>query len=257
MRATFSHVCWILGCAALSLAVPQFGAAAQVPTSPAAPESARYQTREPHDPDGTGKFYLGREIAQVMGHDAANWLERPERETEERPSLLLESLNLKPGDAVADVGAGSGYLSWRMARQVGERGRVYAVDIQQEMLDLISKNMAERKITNVVPVLGSITNAALPANAVDCVIMVDVYHEFSHPFEMVQSICQALKPAGRIVFVEYRAEDASVPIKPVHKMKEAQVRTEMAAQPLEWVETTEVLPWQHIIVFRSKALRPK
>ena len=225
------------------------------PTLPSGP--ARYEVRDQHDPNGIGKFYLGREIAQVMGHQGADWLERPEREAEEKPSLLMETLRLQLGEVVADIGAGTGYLSWRMALQVGNKGRVYAVDIQQEMLDLIARNMAARQITNVIPVLGTITNAALPSKAVDCAIMVDVYHEFSHPFEMVHSLAEALKPGGRLVFVEYRAEDPSVPIKEVHKMTEAQVRKEMAPQPLEWAETLEILPWQHIIVFRKRASAPK
>jgi ubiquinone/menaquinone biosynthesis C-methylase UbiE len=187
-----------------------------------------------------------------MGHQAADWLERPEREAEEKPDLLLKALKLKSGDAVADIGAGTGYYSWRMAKEVGEKGLVYAVDIQEEMLDLLASKMAERKIANVKGVLGTVTDPKLPAQAVDLVLMVDVYHEFDHPFEMMRAICQALKPGGRVAFVEFRAEDPKVPIKEVHKMSEAQVRKEMAAQPLEWVETIATLPWQHIIVFRKK-----
>jgi protein-L-isoaspartate O-methyltransferase len=213
----------------------------------------RYELREKHDPNGIGKFYMGREIAHVMGHQGADWLERPEREEEEKPGLLLEALKLKPGDAVADIGAGTGYLSWRMAGLVGGKGRVYAVDIQQEMLDLLARKMAERKVTNVIPALGAISDARLPTNAIDLAIMVDVYHEFSHPQEMMESICRALKPGGRLVFVEYREEDPQVPIKRVHKMSEAQVRKEAEAQPLEWIETIKTLPRQHIIIFRKKA----
>ena len=217
-----------------------------------ATNSSRYEYRREHDLNGIGKFYMGREIAHVMGHQAADWLERPEREAEEKPDLLIETLKLKPGNVVADIGAGTGYYSWRMANLVGETGLVYAVDIQQEMLDLLAKRLAERKITNVKGVLGTITDPKLPARSVDLVLMVDVYHEFDHPFEMMQAICQALKPGGRVVFVEFRAEDPKVPIKEVHKMSEAQVRKEMSAQPLEWVETIATLPWQHVIVFRKK-----
>ena len=217
-----------------------------------ATNSPRYELRRQHDPNGIGKFYLGREIAHVMGHQAADWLERPEREAEEKPDLLVEALKLKSGDVVADIGAGTGYYSWRMASFVGDKGLVYAVDIQQEMLDLLAKRMAERKITNVKGVLGTITDPKLPPRSVDLVLMVDVYHEFDHPFEMMQAICQSLKPGGRVVFVEFRAEDPKVPIKEVHKMSEAQVRKEMSAQPLEWVETIATLPWQHIVVFRKK-----
>ena len=218
-----------------------------------ATNSSQYQYHREHDPNGIGKFYLGREIAHVMGHQAADWLERPEREAEEKPDLLLEALKLKSGDVVADIGAGTGYYSWRMAKDVGEKGVVYAVDIQQEMLDLLAQKMAERKISNVKGVLGTITDPKLPAHSVDLVLMVDVYHEFDHPFEMMKAICQALKPGGRVVFVEFRAEDPKVPIKEVHKMSEAQVRKEMSAQPLEWVETIATLPWQHVIVFKKKS----
>ena len=217
-----------------------------------ATNSSHYQYHREHDPNGIGKFYLGREIAHVMGHQAADWLERPEREAEEKPDLLLEALKLKSGDVVADIGAGTGYYSWRMAKDVGEKGVVYAVDIQEEMLDLLAQKMAERKISNVKGVLGTITDPKLPAHSVDLVLMVDVYHEFDYPFEMMQAICKALKPGGRVVFVEFRAEDPKVPIKEVHKMSEAQVRKEMSAQPLEWVETIATLPWQHIIVFQKK-----
>ena len=213
----------------------------------------RYEYRQQHDPNGIGKFYLGREIAHVMGHQAADWLERPEREDEEKPELLLKALKLKPGDAVADIGAGTGYYSWRMAKAVGESGLVYAVDIQQEMLELLAKKMAERKMTNVKGVLGTITDPKLKSNSLDLVLMVDVYHEFDHPYEMLQAICQALKPDGRVVFVEFRAEDPKVPIKEVHKMSEAQVRKEMSVQAVEWAETIETLPWQHIIIFKKKA----
>jgi ubiquinone/menaquinone biosynthesis C-methylase UbiE len=212
-----------------------------------------YSYRTDHDPDGIGKYYAGREIAQVMGHQGADWLERPERQQEERPDLLLQLLPLRPGDVAADIGAGTGYLSWRMAEKVGEKGRVDCVDIQQEMLDLLSKNMSARHTTNFVTVLGTITDAGLPANSVDLVLMVDVYHEFDHPYEMMQSIVRGLKPGGRIAWVEYRAEDPNVPIKPLHKMSEAQVRKEAALLPaLEWVETIEKLPRQHVFILRKK-----
>lgn len=227
--------------------------AAESGESAAPPKSASaYEIREVHDPNGTGKFYLGREIAQVMGHQGAGWLERPEREQEERPDLLIDALKLKRGDAVADIGAGTGYHSWRMAQKVGDKGVIHAVDIQQEMLDALAKRMAERGVTNVQGVLGTITDPKLPANSIDLVLMVDVYHEFSHPYEMMTAICGALRPGGRVVFVEFRAEDPKVPIKEVHKMSEAQVRKEMAVHPLEWTETIHVLPWQHMIVFKKR-----
>ena len=213
----------------------------------------RYEMRAEHDPNGIGKFYLGREIAHVMGHQAAGWLERPEREEEERTDLLLEALKLKPGEMVADIGAGSGYFSWRMARQVAPEGKVYAVDIQQEMLDLMMRNMGKRRITNVVPVLGTTSDPRLPAEGVDTMLMVDVYHEFDQPYEMVESMLRGLKPGGRIVLVEYRGEDPNVPIKLVHKMSEAQAKKEMAVfLQLKWEETIPVLPQQHIMIFRKK-----
>jgi SAM-dependent methyltransferase len=213
----------------------------------------RYEFRRDHNPDGIGKFYLGREIAHVMGHEGANWLERPERATEENSEKLVEELNLKPGEVVADIGAGSGYYSRRLARKVAPGGRILAVDIQPEMLVLLTNRAVAEGLTNIVPVLGTVTDPKLPAGSVDLALLVDVYHEFDFPYEMIQALCRSLKPGGRVVFVEFRAEDPKVPIKPVHKMSEAQVKKEMAVQPLEWVETNEVLPWQHIIVFRKPA----
>ena len=215
-------------------------------------DSPRYEIRQDHDPDGIGKFYLGREIAHVMGHQAADWLERPERQTEERPDLLLAALKLKQGDVVADIGAGTGFYTRRLAKLVGDKGLVYAVDIQPEMLDLLTNKMAELNLHNIKPILGSLTDPKLPPDSTDLILMVDVYHEFDHPYEMVAAMTRALKPGGRIVFVEFRAEDPDVPIKRVHKMSEAQVRKEMAIQPLQWSETIETLPRQHIIIFRRK-----
>ncbi len=211
-----------------------------------------YTYRDNHDPDGIGKFYAGREIAQVMGHQGADWLERPEREEEERPDLLLQCLPLHPGEVAADIGAGTGYLSWRMAKIVGDKGRVYCVDIQPEMLDLLARKMAEHHTTNFQAVLGTNTDTHLPAHSVDLVLMVDVYHEFDYPYEMMQSIVRALKPGGRVVWVEYRAEDPAVPIKLLHKMSEAQVRKEAALLPLQFVEAIEKLPRQHIFIFQKK-----
>ena len=219
-------------------------------SSPASPP--RYEIRADHDPNGIGTFYMGREIAHVMGHQAADWLERPEREREERPDLLIPALKLRPGDAVADIGAGTGYYTRRLAKPVGPNGVVYAVEIQQEMLDILTNKLAGEKIFNVKPVLGTITDPKLPRAAVDLILMVDVYHEFDHPFEMVAAMCQSLKPGGRMVFVEFRGEDPNVPIKLVHKMTEAQVRKEMSIHPLEWVETISTLPQQHVIVFRKQ-----
>jgi precorrin-6B methylase 2 len=215
----------------------------------------RYEERKDHDPNGIGKFYMDREIAQVMGHLGAGWLERPEREREEQPTLLMRALKLKPGDVVADIGAGSGYFTFRIAKEVGPRGKVYAVDIQKEMLAIIRRRMNARKVTNVAPVLGTITDPKLPPNAIDLILMVDVYHEFSHPYEMTKALVASLKPGGRLVFVEYRLEDPKVPIKLVHKMTEKQVVREMAPHPLRHVGTSGILPRQHIIIFEKKAAK--
>ena len=209
-----------------------------------------YTWKENVSRDATGKTYMGREIAHVMGHQGAGWLERPERDREEQPRLLMKLLDLKPGDVVADIGAGSGYHTRRMAKAVGPSGRVYAVDIQPEMLDILATKLTGEGVDNVVMVLGKIDSAELPSNSVDLVMTVDVYHEFSHPYEMIQSMCDALKPGGRMVFVEYRAEDKTVPIKWHHKMTAAQVKKEMEPHPLRWVKTvSDELPWQHFIVF--------
>ncbi len=195
---------------------------------------------------------MGREIAQVMGHEVADWLERPTRLSEEAPDLLVAQLSLKPGEMVADIGAGTGYFSRRLAQQVGPRGTVLAEDIQPEMLHLLSARMAAFGISNVVPVLGTTTDPQLPAASVDLVLLVDVYHEFDFPREMMEAICGALKPGGRVVLVEYRGEDPRVPIKVLHNMTEAQVRKEMAVLPLNWVQTNEVLPRQHILIFQKR-----
>ncbi len=223
------------------------------PADPAKPDESHYEFHKEHDPDGIGKFYMGREIAEVMGHEAAGWLERPEREKEEQPTKLLELLKVRPGDVIADVGAGSGYMSFRLAEAVGAKGKVYAEDIQPEMLDLIRKRMKDKKVENVEPLLGTITDPKLPAAGVDLILMVDVYHEFDHPLEMTEAMVKALKPGGRLVFVEYRLEDKDVPIKLVHKMSQKQVAKEMAPHPLRYVKTLDDLPWQHVIIFEKKA----
>jgi ubiquinone/menaquinone biosynthesis C-methylase UbiE len=212
-----------------------------------------YETRAEHDRNGIGKFFLGREIARVMGHQAADWLERPEREEEEKTDVMVEALKFREGEVVADIGCGSGYVSRKIAKKIGATGVVYGVDIQQEMLDLLAKRMAMFRITNVKPVLGTTTDPQVPPASCDTMIMVDVYHEFDQPYEMMRGMIAGLKPGGRIVFVEFRKEDPNVPIKEVHKMSEAQVRREMALHPeLEFVENIAVLPRQHLIVFRKK-----
>ena len=219
------------------------------------PDNSRYTYRVQHSRDGIGKFYMGREIAHVMGHLGAGWLERSSREIEERPQTLIRALKLKAGDKVADIGVGTGYFARRISRIIGPKGTVYGVDIQQEMLDLLGRNLKNSGIKNVKGVLGTISNPNLPTNTIDLVLMVDVYHEFSHPYEMIQNICNALKTGGRVAFVEYRMEDPKVPIKLLHKMSQLQVLKEASPHPLEWVETISVLPRQHIIIFKKTKLQ--
>ncbi|MDB5343732.1 MAG: Methyltransferase type 11 [Schlesneria sp.] len=214
-------------------------------------DTKRYQYRRDHDINGTGKFYMGREIAQVMSFHGAPWLERPEREEEERLSALVKLLKLKPGMVVADVGAGSGVITILMAREIGDDGKVMAIDIQKEMLQLLGEKLSRIGVKNVELVLGTEKSPKLERASIDLAIMVDVYHEFRFPFEMMEELSKTLKPGGRVAFVEYRREDPDVPIKLVHKMSEAQVKKEIT-QPefgLKWKETITDLPRQHIVVF--------
>ena len=215
-----------------------------------AAQGSRY-TSVPAGADGIGKRYMGRDVAAVMGWQGAAWLERQEREREERTDLLMTALALKAGMVVADVGAGTGYLSRRMAAAVGPGGKVLAVDVQPEMIEMLKQLARKAQLSQIVPVLGSETDVKLQPNSVDLAIMVDVYHELAYPFEVLASIIRALKPGGRVVFVEYRAEDSRVPIKELHKMSEAQVKREAAAHPLVWERTVGTLPWQHMVVFRK------
>jgi precorrin-6B methylase 2 len=211
-------------------------------------ENTVYQHRSIHSPDGIGKFYIGREIAKVMGHTEALWLERPSREAEEQPNQLVNALALKPTDVVADIGAGTGYFSFRMAQKL-PLGKVLAVDIQPQMLDMIEFLKKENHVSNIETILGTITEPNLPLNSTDLALMVDAYHEFSHPYEMMQGIVKALKKGGRVVLVEYRRENPFIPIKALHKMTQQQARKEMQAVGLRWLETKSFLPTQHVMVF--------
>lgn len=206
----------------------------------------------PATPGGIGKSYMGREIAQVMGWQGAQWLEREEREQEERGDLLLRELELKPGMDVMDVGAGTGYYARRMAALVGPKGKVFAIDVQPEMVAMLSAAAKKPEFGNIRPVLGSKKSVTLPKHIADLAIMVDVYHELEFPSEMLTSITHALRPGGRVVFVEYRAEDPHVPIKPLHKMSEAQIRREAEHNGLIWERTANTLPWQHVVIFKTK-----
>jgi SAM-dependent methyltransferase len=229
------------------------GAQARLAQQPAqSSDKPVYETRAVHDPDGIGKFYMGREIARVMGYQGAEWLERPERVEEERPDQVVEQMKLKPADVVADIGAGTGYFSFRIAPLV-RQGKVFAVDLQPEMLAIIEKRKKELKADNVVPLRSTETDTKLAENSVDVALMVDVYHEFSFPREMMLSLVKALKPGGRVVQIEYRGEDPDVPIKRLHKMTVAQCRKEMAVVGLVWKETKDFLPQQHFIVFEKPA----
>ncbi|MDQ3259569.1 MAG: class I SAM-dependent methyltransferase [Pseudomonadota bacterium] len=216
------------------------------------PASADLYRPIPATADGIGKSYLGRQIAQVMGWQGAQWLEREEREREERGDLLLRELGLKPGMNVMDVGAGTGYYSRRIAELVGPKGKVYAVDVQPEMVAMLDAVAKRPGLGNIQPVLGSDKSVTLPEDVADLAIMVDVYHELEFPSEMLTSIISALRPGGRLVFVEYRAEDPQVPIKPLHKMSEAQIRREAAQNGLIWERTANTLPWQHMVIFKTK-----
>jgi SAM-dependent methyltransferase len=215
-----------------------------------ATQSQRYVVG-PASADGIGKRYMGREIAAVMGWQGAAWLEREEREREERTDLLMKALDLKPGMVVADIGAGTGYISRRIAPAVASSGKVLAVDVQPEMIRMLQALAQQEQLTNIQALLGAEDDVKLAPDSVDLAIMVDVYHELAYPYEVLASIVRALKPGGRVVFVEYREEDPRVPIKPLHKMSEAQVRREAEVHPLVWERTVNGLPWQHVVIFRK------
>jgi ubiquinone/menaquinone biosynthesis C-methylase UbiE len=221
----------------------------QIATQPsiALIQSKYYSYRQPSF-DGTGKVYMGREIAQVMGHQGADWLERPDRATEEQPQKMVAALKLKSTDVVADIGAGTGYISQLIARQVPE-GKVLAVDVQPEMVELLKQRINRDKIANIQPQLGTETSPELPPASIDLAIMVDAYHEFSYPREMMTGIVSALKPGGRVVLTEYRGEDPLVFIKPRHKTTQKQIDREMKAVGLKLLKNENVLPQQHLFFF--------
>ena len=219
------------------------------PASSDAGTSDVYTYKKPSR-DGIGKFYHGREISQVMGFLGASWLEREQREREERTDLLVRSLGLEPHHVVADIGAGTGYFTFRMSPLVPD-GKVLAVDIQAEMLEVIEERQTNLGVTNVEGILGTEKSPNLPEASVDLVLMVDAYHEFNWPYEMMLNIVQSLRPGGRVVLVEYRGEDPTVPIKELHKMTVAQCRREMKAVGLKLQEKIDVLPQQHILIFEK------
>jgi ubiquinone/menaquinone biosynthesis C-methylase UbiE len=209
---------------------------------PAAP-SARGES-----PSAPGQ-YMGREIATTMHYSGAEWLTREKRQREEDCRRLLQELRVKPGDAVCDMGCGNGFYTLKLAQLAVKSGKVYAVDIQQEMLDMLKERTKKARLTNVVPLLGTEADPGLKENSLDLVLMVDVYHEFSRPEAMLKAIRKSLKPSGRIALAEFRAEDPKVPIKPEHKMSKRQILKEFSANGLKLVGQFDKLPWQHLMFF--------
>ena len=199
----------------------------------------------------------GRLIAPVMGVGGADWLERPERESEEAPSIAIQALKIQPGQVVADIGAGSGYYTVRLAREVGPTGKVYGTDIQQGMLDLLLGNVAKAKLDNVVTVLGTPDDPKLPPGTLDLALMVDVYHELAAPQAFIRKLRASLKPGGRLVLLEFRKEDPRVPIRPEHKMSVAEVRQELEPEGFTLSAVLDVLPWQHILVLTRSDAPPR
>ena len=232
-----------------SIALLAFGPGVHAQEGPAEGAPSHYTWREPSD-FGIGKMYMGREIGVVMSPEGASWLDRAERAREERPELLLEAMEIESDWVVADIGAASGYYTFRLSSRV-PKGRVLAVDIQRELLQLIEERSTLAGIDNVETVLGTIEDPGLPESGVDAVLLVDTYHEFSHPREMMDGVVRALKPGGRVFLVEFRGVDAELAVPAVHKMKEAQARLDLEDVGLEWVENRSVLPLHHFVVFRK------
>lgn len=202
------------------------------------------------DPNGIKKWYSGRQIAQVMSHYGIEWLERAERDQEENTSLLVKNLNIQAGMKIADIGAGSGYYSSLLSKKVGN-GKVYAVDVESEMIAFLYERIKQEKTTNIFPILSSEQSIPLPANSIDLMLLVDVYHEFSYPYEMGKTMLDALVPGGKLVLVEYRSEDPRVPIKTIHKMSEKQAVKEFKAAGFVFEKNISNLPWQHCLIFRK------
>lgn len=228
--------------------IPGATTTSPTPAPPSTP-ATRYTERTP-TPGGTGKVYLGREIAQVMGVGGASWLERPQREQEEHLTALIDALELTGNDVVADIGAGSGVVTLRIAYEI-PKGRVLAVDVQPEMLERLEERAKDADITNIETVLGTEKDPHLEPGTVDIAILVDAYHEFTWPYEMMTAIAASLRPGGRVILVEYRAEDPEIPIKRLHKMTQAQAIAEMAAVGLIPRKTLDVLPRQHLMIFQA------
>ena len=233
-------ICLISALVIESTAQDDFGAAIE--------QQEKKKNDAPKIPKGR-RFYMGREIAMTMHYTGAEWLIRNEREREERCSLMLANLGIKEGMKICDMGCGNGFHALKMAEMVGPSGRVYGVDVQPEMLKFLRERFEEKGIENVVPILGSFHNPRLPKNTFDLILMVDVYHEFSHPELMLKSMRDALKPDGKIVLVEFRLEDPDVPIKLLHKMSKKQVEKEMVANKFKLAKSFDKLPWQHMLFY--------
>lgn len=239
---------WLVWCSSVLLAASL--AACEPKTDGNRDPASPYVYRTSEHPDGTGKFYLDREIAPVTEHEGAGWLERPDRAVSEFPDRLVQAIDLRPTDVVADIGAGTGYFTFRLSPRVPQ-GRVLAVDIQPEMLDEIEARLEAEAIENVETILGTPQDPNLPANSIDVALIVVSYHEFSHPREMMEHIVEALRPGGRLVLVEYRGEDPTLQVDALHRMSEAQARREMEAVGLVWNQTKDVLPQQHLMIFEK------
>ncbi len=210
----------------------------------------RYEYRE-GDPNGISKWYMGRQIAHVMSHFGIDWLEREEREQEENTSQLIKNMDLKPGMTVADIGAGSGYHTAIISKLIGN-GKIYAVDVEPEMINFLNNRISKEKLNNAVAVLGDEKKVPLKANSIDLMFLVDVYHEVAYPYEMARSMLEALKPGGKLYLIEFRAEDQQVPIKTIHKMSEKQAVKELKAAGFSFERNISNLPWQHCLVFTKK-----
>ena len=238
------------GLAAIALAVVLGAAGCDSPEAgvEAASSPDYYAEQESAHENGTGRFYMGREIAEITGLGRQGWLERPERETEELPNRVVRALELRPDDAVADIGAGTGYFTFRISPHVPD-GRVFAIDIEEEMLELIEERAERRGVTNVAPVLGTVQDPNLPQDSIDVALIVFTYTQFSHPREMMVNIRESLVRGGRVVLVEYRGEDPTIPVSPVYTLTEEQAKKELAAAGLRWRETRDILPQHHFMVF--------
>ncbi|MGR3318842.1 MAG: class I SAM-dependent methyltransferase [Candidatus Anammoxibacter sp.] len=239
-----------IGCACRILAIAAVFSCIHLVTASEHDSAHVYSWQEPTE-YGSGKIYLGREIASLMSSDNASWLERPDRELSERPDEIIKNMYLKPTDVVADIGAGIGYLSFRLSKLLPQ-GKVLAVDIQEEMLNGLQKRIKESGVNNIVPIHGSLTSPNLPDEQVDAVLILDSYHEFSHPYEMITSIKNSLKPDGLIFIGEYKAEDESIQVPLLHRMFAYQIRKELETTGLAFKESKNVLPLHHFMVFEKR-----